>query len=221
LGTSRLLLYNSALLICKERGLSSLSENVKARRLLDQVWSDNGVRYCLEQGQWQFAMRTQQVDYDPDIDPQFGYSYAFGKPTDWVLTSAMCSDERFQSPLRNYVDEVDNWYADITPIYIKYVSDDESYGGDLSRWPATFCDYAATYFASKIVTDISGSRELIDLILHQKTGLLDQSLMKAKNRAAMTQAAQRPAAGSWVRARASRGHRGPMGDGGASGSLTG
>ena len=217
-GTTRLNIYNNALLLCKERFLASLTEEVKARRLLDQVWDSNGVRYCLEQGQWQFAMRTQQIDYDPDTDSQFGYQYVFEKPTDWVLTSAMCSDERFTTPLTQYTDEsgagVDYWTADITPIYVKYVSDDDQWGNDLSRWPASFCDYVSAYFASKIVLELTGSKDLIAAIITPRTGILDRAKLVAKSRAAMTQGTQYPATGSWIRSRRGRFGGGPLGDGG-------
>ena len=221
MGTTRLGLYNDALLQCKERFLASLTENVKARRLLDSVWNGNGVNYCLEQGQWQFAMRSIRIEYDPDITPEFGYTYAFNKPDDWILTSAVCSDDRFVSPVRRYADEVDYWLSDDSPLYIKYVSNDEAFGGDLSRWPSTFCDYVGAYFASKIVLELTGSKELYAAIMQPKSGQLERSLLIAKNRAMMTQPATRPVAGSWVRSRASGGRLGPMGDGGNSGSLIG
>ncbi len=221
MGTTRLQLYNAALLDCKERSLPSLTENNKARRALDQVWNGNGVRYCLEQGQWQFAMRTVRLDYDPDITTEFGFTYAFDKPDDWVLTAAVCSDERFYTPLKQHSDETDYWLADITPIYVKYVSDDDNFGNDLSRWPETFTDYVATYFAAQIALDVTGSKEIVDELLHPKTGKLDIALLKAKNRAMMTQPQQRPATGSWIGARRGWGGRGPLGDGGNGGSLTG
>jgi hypothetical protein len=215
LGTTRLQIYNNALTICGQAGLSSLSEENKARRLLDRAWDANGVRYCLEQGQWQFAMRTQRIDYDPSTEPPFGYSRAFNKPDDWVLTSAFCSDEFFRSPITAYADELDFWYADVDEVYVKFVSDDDDYGSDLSIWPATFCDYVDAYFASKVILDLTSDKQRIQFLLGAsgKTdgGELGRRLKIAKNRAAMTQPAQVPAQGSWTRARGggSRGDRGP------------
>ena len=46
----KLSLFNGALLICGERFLSSLTENREPRHLLDNVWSNGGVKACLEQG---------------------------------------------------------------------------------------------------------------------------------------------------------------------------
>ena len=208
MGTTRLQLYNDALQLCGERFLASLTEAREPRRLLDQVWDSNGVRYCLEQGQWQFAMRTQQIEYDPSTEPPFGYRRAFNKPTDWVLTSAFCSDEFFRQPLLAYADELDFWYADLDTVYVKFVSDDEDYGADLSRWPATFCDYAAAYFASKILTKLTADKDRISFLMGNAGdvdgGELGRRLKIAKSRAAMTQPAQFPAQGSWTGSRQGR-----------------
>lgn len=224
-GTTRLKIYNGALDLCGERGLASLTENRKPRRLLDRVWDADGVRYCLEQGEWQFAMRTEEIAYDPSTTTQFGYSYAFNKPDDWVATHAVCSDPFFRSPLINYADEVDYWFADITPIYVKYVSDDEQYGGNLANWPQSFCDFVDAYFASKIVRALTNDERIIQDLLGapgQVTGgLLGKRLKIAKSRAAMTQPTRFPANGAWVKSRYGRGSGNNRPDGGTTGSLIG
>lgn len=222
MGTTRFKVYNNALMLCGERSLASLSEERKPRRLLDQVWDSDGVRYCLEQGQWQFAMRTQRIDYDPDIEPEFGYRKGFNKPDDWVLTSALCSDEYFRVPLLAYADELDYWYADQELIYVKFVSDDEDYGENLAEWPATFCDYVDAYFASKVIMDLTSDKQRIQMLFGRPGdidgGELGRRLKIAKSRAAMTQPTQFPAQGGWNSAR--RGGRN-RGDRGNPGSLTG
>jgi hypothetical protein len=60
----------------------------------------------------------------PNVDPAFGLAYGFTKPSDWIRTAGVCSDERFATPLIQYKDEAGYWYADITPIYVRYVSND-------------------------------------------------------------------------------------------------
>lgn len=224
MGTTRLQLYNDALILCGERSLANLTEERKPRYLLDQVWDGDGISACLEAGQWQFAMRTQQIYHDPELAPPFGYQYGFNKPDDWVLTSGLCSDEYFTTALKKYRDEVTYWVADIDPIYVMFVSDDDTYGADLSRWPRSFCDYAAAYFASKVIHDLTGDNNKITRLLgvpgDVKGGELARRLTVAKSRAAMTQSTQMPLRSSWVRSRSGRGG-GPMGDGGVSGSLIG
>lgn len=221
MSTTRIKIYNGALLICEERALASLTENREPRYLLDNVWNDGGLRYCLEQGQWKFAMRAAMMEYEPSITPSFGYRYAFPKPTDWVATSAVCQDEFFNAPLLQYSDEVGYWTADITPIYVKFVSDDTNYGSNLAGWPYSYTEFVKTFFASKIIGKLSGKMGLRDRILTPRSGLLDQALLTAKNKDAMAGPTTFPASGSWVRSRFGSRRGGPLGDGGSPGSLTG
>lgn len=205
--TDRLSLYNDALMYCGERSLASLSEDREPRRLLDQVWNGGGVQYALEQGQWHFAMRAVLIDSDPSMDPDFGYTYAFTKPDDWLLTTAVCEDEFFKVPLNQYADEKGFWYADIDPLYVRYVSNDIDYGLDLGKWPATFTEYVALYFASRIIIKMSESEAKLGNIVK----LRDRALITAKNKAAMANPAAFAAKGAWSRAR-TRGSK--RGDGG-------
>lgn len=221
MATSRLELYNDALLLCGERSLASLSESQESRRLLDQAWKGGrGPRYCLEQAQWHFAMRASEIDYDPASTPDFGYRHGFPKPTDWVNTSGVFQDEYMRVPLVDYADEVGYWFANLDTIYVKYVSDDAAYGMDFSKWPESFTEYVAAYLASKIVRKLPGGAEKVDDICNPRSGVLAQALTKAKNRAAMTQPATFPRKGSWVRARQS-GKNGFRNDGGNQNSLIG
>lgn len=222
MSTSRLKIYNSALLLCGERSIANVSVVEESRYLLDEVWNDDGVEYCLEQGQWMFAMRTSQFTYSTTSTPAFGYRRAFTKPTDWMLTSAVCSDEYFKTPLTEYADEAGFWYADIDDIYVRYVSDDSTYGLDFSKWPPSFTDYVKTYFASRICHKLPGGKELVQKFHgppgYPQRGLLHQALLNAKNRCAMAVPTSFPARGNWVSARAGRGSNR---DRGSPSSLTG
>jgi hypothetical protein len=199
--TTRLELYNAALLICGESFIASLSEDREPRHLLDHVWDNDGVKQCLEGGQWKFAMRAVRLDYDPAISPDFGYRRAFEKPTDWCATSAVCSDEYFNVPLTQYIEETGYWFSDLDEIFIRYVSNDASFGGDLSLWPAKFADYVAHFFAGKIILKLTSDKERREAILHPRQGLLVQSLKKAKSLDAMSGPTVFPAQGGWSLAR--------------------
>ncbi len=213
MSATRLSIYNDALLLCGERPLASLTENREPRYILDQVWTNDGVDACLEDGQWYFAMRTIQLDYDPDIAPPFGFARAFDKPTDWLLTSALCSDEFFRSPLLRYSDEAGFWYADLDTIYIKYVSNDIGFGGDMSKWPRSFTEFVAAHFAYKVVLKISNDEDRLGKIL----ALRERLKRSARSKAALAEPTSIPPAGSWSRARMRIGFRS---DGGSnSGSL--
>jgi uncharacterized protein YneR len=212
--TDRLSIYNDALLLIGERALSSLTESREPRRLLDQVWNNDGVNHCLEKGQWFFAMRAIKIDYDPGIDPGFGYRRAFAKPSDWVLTSGLCSDEWFRVPLTQYNDEADYWYADEDVLYVRYVSNDSGYGNNLSRWPASFKEFVAAHFASRVALKITGDKAKANEIF----GLRKMLLNEAKNNAAMALPTSFPARGSWSNARTRHGRNR---DGGSNTNLIG
>lgn len=195
---SKLDLFNGALLVAKERFLSSLTENVEARRLLDYVYDNGGIKACLEEAQWHFAMRAVQVDYETSIEPSFGYARAFQKPDDWVLTSAVCSDEFFKVPLLRYFDEAGYWYSDIDTIYVRHVSNDANYGMDLNAWPESFRDFVHAHFASKIVGKLQGAdSERIS----ETMKIREDCLERAKNKCAMVGPVKFPAPGGWVTAR--------------------
>jgi len=212
MATSRLEIYNSALIICGERILSALTDAVKGRRLLDHVWDNDGVDACLEMGQWRFERRTVKLDYDTYLTTDFGYNRSFSKPTDWVATSAVCTDEYFTTPLLEYADEADYWYAEVDEIYVKYVSNDASFGGDLSLWPATFTDYVAAHFARKIVRALTHDT---DKILEVEQEEKDR-LKTAKSKDAMTEPQKFPPPGNWTTSRyggrstRDRGNRGQL-----------
>lgn len=224
MATTRLLIYNGALLLCGEGELSSLAENREPRILLDHVWNDGGVRYCLEQAQWYFAMRTALLTNDASVSPPFGFQYGFTKPTDWIATSGVFQDEYLRTPLTQYADEAGFWYADLTDIYVKYVSEDTTYGADFARWPASFTDYVKAYFAGRIVHRLPGGAEKREFLLgppgREDRGWVNRCLMIAKNKSAMAGPATFPSRGTWSAAR----HRGRMAtfrDGGSTTNLIG
>lgn len=212
--TTQLSLYNGALLLCAERFIASLSEENEPRRLLDHVWSTGGVRYCLGRGQWTFAMRTVQIDYDPSVEPGFGYRRAFQKPDDWVVTSALCSDEYFRAPLTRYVDEAGYWYADLDTLYVRHVSDADTYGMDMNQWSDSFTRYVEGYFASRIIGKLKSSDREDEL----KQTVKDL-LLAAKSESAMAEPVKFPAQGSWSAARNRFPNR--RDGGGSSGNLIG
>jgi hypothetical protein len=203
MSTSRLKIYKAALTICGERTIADLTEDREPRRLLDEVWDNQGVDACLEMAQWKFAMRSVRIDYDADVTPDYGFQRAFTKPDDWVVTSALCSDEYFRTPLTRYVDETGYWYSDIDEIYVRYVSNDASYGSDLSLWPATFADFVAANFATKIIMKLTTDEKKRESVIKWES----KQLKTAKNKDAMAGPQQFPAPGNFVSSRTRGGRR--------------
>lgn len=222
MATTRLKLYNGALLYATQRSIADLAVNEESRRLLDEVWNDGGVRHCLEQGQWKFAMRSSKLSYETALTPQFGYRRAFAKPTDWVTTSAVCQDEYYRAPLLQYADEVGYWFSDLDEIYVRYVSDDAAYGLNLAGWPASFTEYVKAYFAWRIAGKLTGGDKIIERLWSHNNphrGIVPTTLLTAKNRDAMQGPTTFPARGSWSLAR--QGGLSGWRDGGNRGSLIG
>jgi hypothetical protein len=203
--------YNGALRLCNERKLASLSDSSERRRALDAAWNNGeAIRFCLESGQWTFATRTGMIDYTPSVEPSFGYRRAFTQPTDFVRLVAMCSDEYFKVPLLEYADERQYWYADLDTLYVKWVSNDTTYGGDLSLWSAKFAKFVEAYLAYEIAPTLTGMDEkTLKVVIHT----YDQRKKDARSLDAMNKPTQFTPPGSWVSARGG-GVRSPVGDGG-------
>ncbi|MBW5826534.1 hypothetical protein H0I68_15945 [Yersinia kristensenii] len=193
--SNQLNVYNDALRLVGERQLVSLTENREPRRLLDAVW-DGALKYCLEQGQWNFAIRSVRVNYSPSVEPPFGYRRAFNKPDDYVRTVAFASDPFFNSTIIQYTDEAGFWFCDLDEIFIRYVSNDQSFGLDSSLWPETFSSFVAAYLATQIAPRLKNGSDREWLAREYKM---------AKTDALTKDAIQEPTkifpTGRWVRSR--------------------
>lgn len=200
---SKLSIYQGACAAIGSRKLASLTEDRLTRRELDGVFSRGGIRTCLKQGQWNFAMRTVRLDYSPSVEPDFGLRRAFDKPTDWVRTCGVASDEYFKCPLTEYVDESEFWYADLDEIYVRFVSDDTDYGMDYSKWPEDFTRYVEAWFGlqihDRVINNANKKEQLKDEVKKLLAG--------AKARDAMDEAAAFLPQGSWVSARRANAYR--------------
>lgn len=213
MATGKLALYNVALRACGERPLDSLTEDRDPRRALDEVWSSgNGaVRYCLEQGFWHFALRSIELDSESGIEPAFGFEYAFAKPTDFVRLTMISGDENFHEPLSRYEPEGGYIYADTDPIWLQYVSDDGSFGGDYAKWPESFTQFVGHWLASQIAPRLKNDLDLDRLEARVKFLLKD-----AQAKDAQIRPTRFPPMGNWARARfgrvgSGRRDRGPRG----------
>lgn len=199
MSASRLSLYNGALRLLGETKLASLSENRAPRRHLDDAWTEGGaVDYCLEAGQWKFAMRSVQLDASTSIAPAFGLQYAFDIPADHKRLGGVFSDESMTQPFRDYREEGGYWYASIETLYVRYVSNDSDYGGDLSLWPQRFVLFVQAHLAAEVALAVTGDRTKMDdaITLRDKKFLPD-----ALSNDAMQEATKRPPSGAWVSAR--------------------
>lgn len=192
----RLSIYRASLLLLGGANISSLSEDRPEKRALDAVWTD-GVNYMLEQGMWNFAIRSIELAYDEDVEPLFGYRHAFSKPEDWVRTVSISETADFREGLHSYEDETTNWHADPDYLYIRYVSNDEAYGWNVGAWRQTFSKALSAYLAFESGLAISADRgNRNDLYSLYKTRLAD-----AKIKDAVDERVREKPPGRWTRSR--------------------
>jgi hypothetical protein len=197
-------MYNDALIAIGERKLATLTDNSESRRVLDNAWTVGGVTngaplYCLELGLWNFATRSSLLAYNSAVEPPFGFAYAFNKPTDWLRTGAVCSDPYFKQPLADtgFADEAGYWFADLTGLYVKYVSSDPSYGLNMALWPMSFTNFLSLYLAQDVQMRLVGNKD--------KQADLDKRWARAMKDALGLDGSNKPTAiaplGSWAGAR--------------------
>ncbi len=201
--TSKLGLYKGALRALGETTITALTDTRPARYTLDEIWDDDFRDLVLQAGLWNFAMKTVRIEYTGDLTPDFGPQYAFDKPTDWIRTAAVSANEDFKPPLSErddglgYWDEQDYWFANYDTLYVKYVSNDENYGYDLSRWPANFTQYASHMIAALGAERITQNRmKKSDVI-----SMADEWLSRAQNTDAMNQTSMIQPQGTWASSR--------------------
>ena len=206
MGTSKLALYNKALGYLEERKLASLAENRESRRAMDDEYDDNNL-YCVSQGNWNHAIRMVELDAELTQVPNFGPAYAFKKPSDWNHTFQVSDNESFDPLLRNFQDQNGYWFTDITPIYVKYVSNDVNYGLNLGLWTPAYVEYVSCRLAFKVCPRLKQSMD--------KIKSLKAELKSVKAEAVSTDSQDNPPGkppyGTWVMSRAPRGSILPIG----------
>jgi hypothetical protein len=192
--TTQLTLYNGALRALKERPLAGLTDPVKSRRELDNVW-DSAIKACLEQGYWNFAVRTSVFTPDVGYTATFGYKNRFTIPTDFVRLVALCRDEFFQIPNNSYTEEAGKWFSDEATLYVSYISDDPNYGSNMARWSESFINYVELYLADQVAGVITGDA---DMVGEKK---LYRALVNARSKDAMNEPTKFMPSGQFTRAR--------------------
>lgn len=194
---TQLTLYNGALRIIKNRKLSALTDTVEARYLLDDEY-EKVKKYCIEQGLWNFALRTVALEPDTGNTPEFGYQNAFETPSDFVRLNAIAANANMYPTLEDYAIEGSYYLANLSTLYMSYVSNGVNYGYDLSKWPATFELYVEHELASRIVGHLTNASaaDIETLEASKKKALKD-----ARSKDALNQAAIRPPPGKLVQSR--------------------
>lgn len=194
-------IYNGALeRHLGERPLANLTVPGDPRKMLDRAWkSGRFINACLEESNWTFATRTIELAYDPSIEPDFGFPHVFVKPDDWVRTVAISSDPNFINRLdeAGFADENGYWFTYPQTIYVQYISNDDEYGLDTSKWPEYFIDWLEVRLALKACKRDTQSTSLYEALQKDE----QRALLNARGKNGMNKPAAKMDRGSWNKAR--------------------
>lgn len=145
---------NLALEYLGEPALSTTTDDVESRYLLDNTWL-SAIAFVLRQAPWRFAMETSSITgATSNLIP--GYDYSFDKPADWMRTHAIfiLSDAR-ECPL-DVKEEAGRWHANISPIVVRFVSSEYD---DPEDWTEHFAKALAAYLAFSICEGLTGDTD--------------------------------------------------------------
>jgi len=194
--------YNDALLIMGLEEITTNTDDSNRRTKLDRALDAGIVDELLEITGWTFATTSTKSDYDPSVEPEWGYTRAHSYPADMHRIDGYFHDEYMQSPLKNYTDEGDKIFTDEDTIYVQYISTD--WLVNPSNWPAFF----RRLVAARMANDASASlrQEGADPVRSKET--YEERESSAKSIDAMSSPPRRLSQGNWAGSRFRGGSRG-------------
>jgi hypothetical protein len=103
--------------------------------------------------------------------------------------------DRLDPPLDDWLEESNAFLADVSPIYVRYVSNsDTGYGLDMDKWTARFVEAFAWRLSSSIAPKLMGASESSKAKIEDKA---DRALKEALVFEAMREPTRRPPQGRW------------------------
>ena len=162
MGTTKLQLYKRAITLCEQTPISALTDNVESRKRCDDHY-DDVLLWLMEQGFWRSAMRTVEITQNTGVAPAFSFEYAHDEPSDFIRKHVISLSEFLHPPLdeqsggNGYLMEGGYIWANATPVYMRYVSNDASYGYDLTKWTEGMAAAAAFELAGRVAPFLTGS----------------------------------------------------------------
>jgi hypothetical protein len=144
-------IYNDALFIMGLDEINANTDDSNRRSKLDRALDAGIVSEQLEMTGWLHAITTTESQYDPALEPSWGYSRVHAKPADMHRIDGVFYDSYLQRPLKAYHDEGDYLYMDEDYFYLQYVS---------SNWlvnPANWPTFFKRLVAAKMAVDAAPS----------------------------------------------------------------
>ena len=190
---TKLSIYNEALRAIGDLRLASLTEDVEARYVLDDAWTDC-VEFVFTEGLWNFATKTEKITADPGGVPIPGFTFRFDKPLSWIRTITVSNNSLFTEEAV-FRDEGNKIYANFDELYIRFISSEYSAEEYVESWPPAFSKVIAACLAMECAERLSGSSSKADALAGQYRSFL----ASAKNKDALDQSKIIFRPGSWVR----------------------
>lgn len=205
--TTKLQLYQGAHMVLKQNAVDmAVTDDTAFVNNLDLIY-DRSLKWCLEQGLWNFATRTVSIEASEDVSSSFGFAFAVEKPDDYAgRVVAIAANDRFWPALGTGGYHEDGglsgyFWVDCDPLYLRYVSNSVQYGLNLSAWPESFATFAEHELAWRVaghLTNISAAEK--DELRKGR----DRTLRDARSKDALNQAPERPPPGRLVSSRRGR-----------------
>lgn len=208
--TTKLSVYNAALVSLGNAPLASTSDNVSARKTLDAVWDDT-LAYMVEAGLWKFAARAQALttgSSQGNSTSAIGLHVQYTLPSDFVRIINISDNNRHRPTLLNWKIEQDQLYCDASQVYLEYVSNSTGYGYASTNWTPAFTKAMADELALRGAPLLLAASQTKIEQLEKKA---KRSLFIAKQRDAMQNPESWPPPGRLVRSRAGWRHVNQMG----------
>lgn len=190
-----LLIYRDALQLMGLSRMKGTTSDTEARVALDDARSGGAILSLLDDAGWSWALSSVKIDAATDIEPEWGHSCVFVKPTDMARLHGVFSDERLRDAYREYRDEGDHIFADINGLFLTYVP--TTLADSPGSWPPYFKKYAAAELAKLAGSAMNLDAGRFGYILGEHKKREDE----ARNVDAMVSPPRIIRAGSWVRAR--------------------
>jgi|GEM_PF-1035970 len=196
-------IYNDALFILGLDEITSNDDDSNRRTKLDTAINSDLVESVLEDTGWNFGLQSIKSDYDPSLEPEFGYERVHEKPIDMQILHGIFTDGYMESPLKSYKDEGDYIFCALDTVYIQYV--DDTFLSMPSDWPVYFRKLIAARLAKDTAMTLGGDQNRADEEYRErKYSAMSTDVMGSPPRT-LSQ-------GNWVGSRYRGGNRGRPGD---------
>jgi len=155
--STKLALYNQALLVIGAERLLDITEEREVRFRLDDIYDLGAVRHTLKYAAPDFARRTAHLT-SPAASTSGGFKYSHSLPDDFlsILTDGennqqIYQDECLDVSLRRFLREGSTIVADHADIYLRYVADVQ----DISEWSPEYVRLVAAYMGMELAQRMS------------------------------------------------------------------